>query len=107
MKRLLLACTLVASGATHAEFWNGNDLLMRMNGQPVEQMQALGYVMGVFDSQRSQTICPPSDQITAGQTRDIVRSYLERNPQHRHHTGDLLTTVALATVWPCKKGNGV
>ncbi len=107
MKKLLLALALVA-GSAHAEFWNGNDLLEKMTGTNMEQIMALGYVMGVFDSQRSSTICPPTNSgITAGQMRDVVKNYLERNPQHRHHTGDLVTVVALATVWPCKKGNGV
>ncbi len=107
MKKLLLALAFVA-GSAHAEFWDGNELFAKMNGSGMEQIMALGYVMGVFDSQRSSTVCPPVNSgITAGQMRDVVKNYLDRNPQHRHHTGDLLTVVALSSVWPCKKGNGV
>ncbi len=107
LKALAFGLALTA-GSAHAEFWSGNDLLEKMAGSNMEQIMALGYVMGVFDSQRSNTICPPTNSaITAGQMRDVVRSYLERNPQHRHHTGDLLTIVARGTAWPCKKGNGV
>lgn len=105
MKKLILAIAPLACSA-HAEFMTGNDLLNRLQGTTTDQVLGLGYVMGVFDSQRGSMVCPPS-QITAGQTKDIVQNYLLSNPQHRHLTGDLLTVVALGSVWPCKKGNGV
>jgi hypothetical protein len=105
MKKLILSAALLA-GSAHAEFMNGNDLLDKLTGTSTDQVLGLGYILGVFDASRGTYICPPG-QITAGQTRDIVKGYLERNPQHRQNTGDLLTTIALATVWPCKKGSGV
>lgn len=107
MKRAAIALTLMSALTARAEFMSGNDLLDKLTGTTTDQVLGLGYVLGVFDSRRGVDICPPG-QITAGQTRDIVKGYLDRNPQHRHHTGDLLTVVALGTVWPCaKKGSGV
>jgi hypothetical protein len=107
MKKLILATALLA-GSAHAEFLSGNELLSRINGTGIDQALALGYVMGVFDVQHSSGVCPPG-QVTAGQVRDIVKNYLERTPQNRHMTADVLTLVALGIVWPCKqqKGNGV
>jgi hypothetical protein len=105
MKKLILATALLA-GSAHAEFMTGNDLLDKLTGTTTDQVLGLGYILGVFDASRGTYICPPG-QITAGQTRDIVKGYLERTPQQRHNTGDLLVVVALGQVWPCKKGNGV
>lgn len=106
MKKLILATALLA-GSAHAEFLTGNELLTRMNGSTTDQVLALGYVMGVFDAQNHIGFCQPG-QVSAGQARDIVKNYLERSPQHRHLTADVLAIVALGTAWPCKqKGNGV
>ena len=110
MKRALVLVALMARTA-HAEFWDGNTLLQRMTGNHSEQMNALGYVMGVADSYNGKEFCPRSGNITSGQINDVVKVYLERNPSLRHLTGDLLTMVALSQVWPCPKnnqrGNGV
>lgn len=104
MKRALVLVALMA-GAAHAEFWDGNTLLQRMMGNHSEQMNALGYVMGVADSYNGKEFCPRSGNITSGQINDVVKVYLERNPSLRHLTGDLLTMVALSQVWPCPKNN--
>lgn len=107
MKKLILATALLA-GSAHAEFFTGNQLLSHMRGSTIEKALGTGYVMGIFDANHSKAVCPP-DQVTSGQARDIVQNYLEEKPQHRHLTADVLTIVALASVWPCKqqKGNGV
>ena len=110
MKHLIL-CTALLAGTAHAEFWDGNTLLQRMTGNHSEQMNALGYVMGVADAYNGKEFCPRSGNITSGQINDVVKVYLERNPSLRHLTADLLTMVALSQVWPCPKnnqrGNGV
>ena len=105
MKRTLLAITMLVGSSAQAEFFDGNTLHQRLNGNHSEQMMAMGYVVGVFDAHRSNLICPTSTNITTGQVADIVRNYLDRYPQHRHYTGDMLTTIALASVWPCKNQN--
>jgi hypothetical protein len=104
MKKLIAIALALSAGTAAAEFYDGNELLRRMNSTViVEEMIALGYVMGVADAVRDVDYCGSPDNATAGQFRDIVRNYLTRNPQHRHHTADLLVRVALASVWPCKR----
>ena len=107
MKKLVLAMSLLASSA-HAEFFTGNNLYSKLTSSGMDQILALGYVMGVFDTKRGVDFCPPGE-VVAGQVKDIVQNYLERAPQHRHLTGDILTLAALGSVWPCKqqRGNGV
>ena len=104
MKRLLLAVALVACSATvRAEFLDGNQLLERMNGSNMDKMLALGYVMAASDAVRGIRTCNVPPTITAGQTHDIVKGYLERFPQIRHFTADVLVSRALEVMWPCER----
>ena len=106
MKKHVIALLATASVAAHAEFFSGNDLLGKMNGEFGDKMVALGYVMGVFDVARGAEHCPP-DNITAGQVRDMVKSHLETNPSVRHILADLQVRYVLKNAWPCaKKNNG-
>jgi len=107
MNKILAAALACASITAHAEFWSGNDLLTKMQNPPgMETVQALGYVMGVFDATRGVDHCPP-DNITAGQVRDMVRNHLEASPAVRHFTGDTQVRYVLGRAWPCpKKNNG-
>jgi hypothetical protein len=101
MKKLLISfllCPIIAN----AEFFTGNDLLTRMNGSTLDQMQALGFVQGVFDVYVDVTICPPSN-VTAGQLNDMIKNYLTNIPAHRHLTAESLINQALKSVWPCKQ----
>lgn len=103
MKKIIIIAAL-ACGTAHAEFYTGNDLLERMNGTESQKLIALGYVGGVSDSLNNRMICMPS--ATLGQTRDIVKQYLENNPSLRHYSADSLIQSALAPIWPCaKKGS--
>ena len=104
MKKILAAVLLMPCMA-YAEFLTGNQLLQRIRSdEVVERMVALGYIMGVSDARQSVSHCAGA-QVTAGQTRDVVRQYLERNPANRDWSADLLITFALAEVWPCKNQN--
>lgn len=107
MKNFLLVLTLCAP-AVHAEFFDGNDLLRNISSSELhERAVAIGYVMGVSDAHRGVTHCNVSNNVTAGQMRDIVRNHLERNPQTRHQTADVLVSQALSVVWPCqRRGSG-
>ena len=108
MKRLILITALAASSA-HAEFYTGNQLLNLMNGSNMEQMHALGYVVGIADVWTGVRVCAPSGSggINAGQVHDVVKQYLTNNPQVRHQTADVLTMNALSNVWPCaNRSNG-
>lgn len=105
MKKLLLAAALMC-GAAHAEFYTGNDLLAKLNGDFGDKMVGMGYVMGVFDVARGVEHCPP-DNITAGQVRDMVKNHLEATPSTRHFVADVQVRYVLKSAWPCKKGTGV
>ena len=100
--KLFFSAALLA-GSAHAEFWDGNRLLDRMNGGIAEQMQALGYVMGISDMGQDTLHCPPPNA-TAGQMEDIVKRYLNNNPAVRHLSADTIVNRALALVFPCSTG---
>ncbi len=108
MKRLILIAALLG-GTAHAEFYSGNQLLNLMNGSNMEQMHALGYVVGIADVWTGVRVCAPSGSggINAGQVNDVVKQYLTSNPHLRHQTADGLTLTALSNVWPCaNRSNG-
>lgn len=88
MKKLLVVLLLVPSLA-RAEFFTGNDLLRLINGNGYEQIQAIGFIQGVFDVYVSVTICPPS-RVTAGQLNDMIKNYLTNVPATRHKTAESL-----------------
>lgn len=102
MKKLIVVLSVVAGAAHGGIFWDGNRLLSKMLGNSGEQMQALGYVMGVSDAMESLTLCTPNN-VTAGQMHDIVKQYLEVNPGSRHIAADLIVNRALSRYWACEK----
>ena len=99
---IVLAMCSVAQAGT---FWDGNKLYGKLQGNNMEQMQALGYVMGVSDAEDTATICSPNT-VTSGQMFDIVKQYLENNPTVRHYPADMLVKIVLGRVWPCEKKKG-
>jgi hypothetical protein len=103
MKAQFVLASLLLTTSVHAEFWDGNRLLDRMNGGIAEQMQALGYVMGISDMGQGTLHCPPPNA-TAGQMEDIVKRYLNNNPAVRHLSADTIVNRALALVFPCSTG---
>jgi hypothetical protein len=107
MKKLL-AMLLCVPMMAHAEFFTGNDLLTKMNGDAADRIQAIGYVQGVFDVYVHVTICPPNGgrDITAGQIRDMIKNYLTNSPATRHKTAESLIHEALKGVWPCQNNRG-
>lgn len=102
MKKSLLAILLAAAGVAHAELIDGNKLLSLMRGTPGEAGIALGYVAGAADAHTGVTNCPP-DTATLGQRRDMVRKFLENNPEHRTVTADVIVGAVLQAAWPCKQ----
>jgi hypothetical protein len=108
MKKILASLLLVPVMA-NAEFFTGNELLRDMQSDAMDQMHALGYVLGVVDVHIRSTICPP-DGVKAGQVHDVVKKFLEENPAVRHFSADSLIQYRLEQVWPCKakqRGKGV
>jgi hypothetical protein len=105
MKKLIAGLLLVPCIAS-AEFWTGNTLLQSMKGTNMDQIQAYGYVMGVFDTAAGVDHCGQSaGNVTVGQVNDIAKQYIEQNPSIRHFSADLLVRAAFARTWPCPKDN--
>jgi Ser/Thr protein kinase RdoA (MazF antagonist) len=108
MKKILASLLLVPVMAS-AEFFAGNELLRHMKSDAMDQMHALGYVLGVVDVHTRRTICPP-EGVKAGQVYDVVKKFLEENPAVRHFSADSLIQYRLEQVWPCsapQRGRGV
>lgn len=108
MRKLLIALLMIPS-LSRAEFFTGNDLLRLLNGNISDQIQALGYVQGVFDVYLHVTICPPGGggSITAGQIQDMIKNYLTNVPAVRHKTAESIINDALKQAWPCaNRGRG-
>jgi hypothetical protein len=102
MKKLLVGLLMVPAVA-HAQFYTGNILLQKMNSAELhERALAMGYVLGVSDMAQNKEHCSPQS-VTSGQTRDVVKQYLEQNPANRDLVADLLVRVSLAIAWPCPK----
>lgn len=101
-----IAVLALCSGTAQAEFYSGNDLLQKMDGEFSDRSLALGFVAGVADVWTNISVCPPKN-VTLGQAHDIVRRYLVDNPQSRHFTAESLAKNALERVWPCRRGTGV
>jgi hypothetical protein len=102
MKKII-AILLCMPMMAHADFFTGNMLLSRMNSsEHIETSLALGYVMGVSDAYQNITHCSGS-QVTSGQTRDVVKLYLQNNPSIRDVAAELLIMFALSEAFPCPK----
>ena len=106
MKKLLILAACCLTLPAHAEFKDGNRLYSEMTGSTNQQMNAIGYIAGVTDALSGVAVCAPAS-VTAGQLFDMVKQYLEDQPQVRHFTADALIYRVLTKVWPCKKGSGV
>ena len=102
IKKLILTAAVVC-GPAYAQFYSGNELLQRMQGDSVvEKMVALGFVAGVSDAWDGVMFCPP-DTVTTGQARDIALKFLIINPAKRHKPGAELVVEALMEAWPCAR----
>lgn len=106
MKKQIAAIVLALCSSAHAgTFWDGNKLHNKLNGNTVDQMHAMGYIMGVADALDTVTICAPLN-ITAGQINDMMKNYLENYPAVRHLAADSLISLVLGRMWPCEKKKG-
>lgn len=103
MRKLLIGLVVGAACAgAQAEFKDGNKMLSQMNGDFGDRMLIMGYVTGVIDALSSVTICAPAN-LTAGQSVDMVKMYLENNPAIRHFSGDAIINKVMSAMWPCQK----
>lgn len=105
MKKLLIGLLFVPLMA-HAEFKTGNQLYTDITSDSVvNQMVALGYIMGIADITRGKAQCGPASA-TAGQLMDMVKKHLQDFPNMRHYTADIIIMYVLGQAWPCKNSNG-
>lgn len=105
MKKFLASLLMIPAMA-NAEFISGNELLSNLKGNLDERMFAIGYIAGVSDFLDGATVCSPNG-VTLGQMRDLIKEYLENNPQQRHYSADSLIRNRLEQLWPCKqRGKG-
>ena len=101
MKRLSGIITLSVCLTAHAEFKDGNDLLLDLNAADgFSRGVGLGYIMGVVDTGMGVLHCAPPN-VQAGQLKDMVRNYLVNTPAERHQTADILVNKVMKMVWPC------
>jgi hypothetical protein len=100
MNKLLIAALCATSMTAHAEFWDGNKLLQRMNGSTFESMSASSYVAGVADALNGVVYCAPSP-VTLGQIVDMTKRALEQSPEKRHLPADIFVSSTLTKAWPC------
>jgi hypothetical protein len=101
MKKIL-ATLLFVPAMAQAEFMSGNNLYKDMQGDALDNIHALGYVLGAADSAINVTVCPP-EGVKAGQVYDIIKKFLEANPAIRHYSADTIVRTRLEALWPCKQ----
>jgi hypothetical protein len=98
MKSLILILAFFSASAFAQTKQDGNAFLKEITGNDMVQMYALGYVFGM-----SELIPCISGEITNGQLVDVVKKYLEQNPETRHLHRSTLVFRALSGAFPCKQ----
>lgn len=91
----------LATTTAHAQFLTGNELLDRLNGSTVQQVNAVGYITGVADAEIGSIWCPPPN-ITARQVVDLTRRTLDVVPEKRHESASSFVMAAVRMTWPCE-----
>jgi hypothetical protein len=85
----------------------GNTLKQKCGGAGITEGVCIGYIEGVADVLSSGTVlhgfkaCFPVDLIT-GQLLDVVKNWIERNPEKLHYSAPGLVASALSSAFPCK-----
>lgn len=102
MKTAAIVLALLVATPAQAEFYDGNRLLLKMNGDGPDQMAALGYIAGVWDSMMGVMICPPPN-VMLNQVRDMTKALLVGHPEYRHQGADRFVIAAGAQTFPCPK----
>jgi len=107
MKKLLILAALGFTLSANAQFVDGNKLLEFLDGTPTDSLLGMGYIAGVYDSQRDISYCTPAG-VTLGQVKDMTILSLRANPATRNEPANFLIVRMLGRYWPCeKKGSGV
>ena len=109
MRKLILVLGMALCATTvRAEFWTGNKLYERLTSTDMsDRIQAMGYVMGVYDVAVHALFCPGSESnITVGQVQDMAKNWLANNPHRRNESAEKLVIDAFKQVWPCRNRGG-
>jgi hypothetical protein len=94
--------------SAHGAFFSGRDLQVPLReiraGQPLTlgQMQALGYVQGVYDANAGLLFCSRED-VDAGQVVKAVNAYLLNHPGLLEQPASVGLTAAMIDQWPCRR----
>lgn len=114
-KALILSmATFLKAAAAQSGSLTGNDMIRIMSG-PGGATAFSMYVRGALDmrgfdievaTRAGMTLKPPLNyciptEAIHGQIVDVVKQYLESNPDKRHMAMHTLTSAALWTAWPC------
>lgn len=87
-------------------FLSGNELHDELQSENMtRQVTAIMYVLGVADTMQTlQTTeypaCRPKE-VTRKQLGDVVKKWLEKNPDKRHFSASSVTMHALSEAFPC------
>ena len=100
---------------TPDQFVNGNDLFRDCSDQhDSAQGYCQGYVAGMLDAFMAvnalkatglaiPSACPPKEDLTPNQVRDIVLQWLTAHPATRHNAATHEALAALLAAFPCKE----
>lgn len=95
-----------------ADFWDGNRLKTfidaddRMvignpsNTDPFESGKLIGFVVGVHESMSGILVCAPKN-VSVAQLLDVVKKYVNENPDKRHKPAKELVMMSLIGAFPC------
>lgn len=108
MTRLLLFCLALFSAVpfnVEAAYLSGNKLKAHLDDSSYyDQAFAMAYIVGatdVLEDEDYKYVCI-ADGVTQGQLKDVVKKYLDENPESLHQEAYVLVYLALSKVWPCK-----
>ena len=105
---LMLAC-LAPVHAQGSVYKTGDDLLEALRQETgLEHAYAINYIAGVVDTANGSTTREgfcfdlKQESLKASQIVEVVKPFLEKNPQMRNRPGSVLVAAALAEAWPCR-----
>ena len=105
MLRLALIITLLFASPVRAGFYTGNDMHEKCSGSDYGRTFCMAYSIAVADLMETEAVADwtacMSENVTAGQIRDIVTRWLANHPQDRHYTAPSLIAQALSEAFPC------
>lgn len=107
MTRWLLLYLVLFSAVSfnvEAAYQSGNKLKadLKNDSGTHNEMFAMGYIVGATEVLEDYKDVCIADGVTQGQLKDVVKKYLDENPESLHEAAYVLVYSALRKVWPCK-----